>query len=551
MTRFRIAAVAGVCVVAATLGACSSSNGSSGSTGGPTNTGGAPSGGGETTAGNTTSNFVNGATFTLAMSADPGNLDPQASAASNLYQFSYFAYDRLLNVSADGKIQSGLASSWQVNGTKTVLTMHKSITCADGTPFTAADAAANLNYVGDPKNKSAFLGVFLPAGATAKADESAGTVTVTSPQIAPFILDGLAGIPMVCSGGMKNRKMLATKTDGTGPYQLTETVANDHYTFTKRQGYSWGPDGATTAANGLPDKVIIKIIPNETTAANLLLSGGLNAATILGPDSQRLAAQNLYSVSVASVIGETWFNQNSGHLTADPKLRLALTQALDLAQLQKVITSGRGSAPTTFAAVPPVACPGNSVGPALPQHDLDKAKTLLDQDGWKVGSDGIRSKDGKQLTLTFVYNTTLGSPGAAAAELAGSQWKQLGAKVVMKAQDETQAVQTLFGTGDWDIVWEPVNVSTPDQLVAFLSGPTVPKGQNFSNIDNAAYTKAVAKASSIVGTKGCADWLAAEANLVKAADVVPFANQAQQLFGNGAQFAVSGELVPTSIRMTG
>jgi peptide/nickel transport system substrate-binding protein len=79
----------------------------------------------------------------------------------------------------------------------------------------------------------------------------------------------------------------------------------------------------------------------------------------------------------------------------------------------------------------------------------------------------------------------------------------------------------------------------------------VPKGQNFSNIDNAAYTKAAAKASNIVGIKGCADWLAAESNLVKAADVVPFANQAQQIFGKGAQFAVSGELVPTSIRMTG
>lgn len=552
MTRFRTtAAVAGMCIVAAALTACGGSGGAGTDTTGANGGTGAATGGGETTAGNTSSNFVNGRTFTMALSADPGNLDPQASPASNLYQFSFFAYDRLLNVSSDGAIQSGLASSWQADGRKVVLTMHKSVTCSDGSPFTAADAAANLNYIADPKNKNAFLGVFLPVGAKASANTSAGTVTVTVPKIAPFILDGLAGIPMVCAAGLKDRKMLAHKSDGTGPYQLTQVAANDHYTFTKRTGYSWGPNGATTSATGLPQTVVIKIIPNETTAANLLLSGGLNAATILGQDAQRLAAQNLFSISVAAVTGEMWFNHRPGHVTADKNLRLALTKALDLAQLQKVITSGRGTAPTTFAAVPPVACPGNSVEAALPSHDIDQAKALLDQDGWKPGSDGIRVKNGKQLAVTFLYNTTLGAPGSAAAELAGSEWKQLGVKVSLKPQDETSVVQTLFSTGNWDIAWEPVNVSSPDQLVGFMSGPTPPKGQNFAAVNNPAYDAAIAKASAIVGTKGCSDWLAGEAALVRNVDVVPFANQGEQIFGKGAQFAVAGELLPTSIRMTG
>lgn len=551
MSKFRITAlIAASCTVAVVASACSSS-GKSGTSTAPTGGATTPSAAAETTAGNTTNKFVNGGTFTMAMTSDPGNLDPQSSAASALYQFSYFAYDRLLNVSSTGTIQSGLATKWRAQGKKIVLTMHKGITCSDGSAFTAADAAANLNYVADPKNKSAFLGVFLPVGAKATANSSAGTVTLALPQVAPFILDGLGGIPMVCAAGMKNRKMLATKTDGTGPYQLTQAVSNDHYTLTKRKGYTWGPNGATTAENGLPDTIVIKIVQNETTAANLLLSGGLNAATILGPDSQRLTAQSLYSVSIPSLVGEMWFNQNSGHLTADPKLRLALTKAVDLSQLQKVLTSGRGTAATTFAAIAPVACQGNSVAPALPAHDLTAAKALLDQDGWKVGSGGIRSKNGKQLALSFLYPTDLGAPIASAAELAVQQWKQLGVKVTAKGQTDTASVQTLFSTGNWDISWVPVNVSTPDQLVAFLSGPTPPKGQNFANLKNATYSKDVAKASQIVGTKGCPDWLAAESNLVKNADVIPFANQSQQIFGKGAQFSVSGELLPTSIRMTG
>ena len=84
--------------------------------------------------------------------------------------------------------------------------------------------------------------------------------------------------------------MLATKTDGTGPYALTQAVSNDHYTLTKHAGYTWGPNGATTSAAGLPDTINVKIIPNETTAANLLLSGQLNAANIVGPDTARLEA---------------------------------------------------------------------------------------------------------------------------------------------------------------------------------------------------------------------------------------------------------------------
>lgn len=545
MTSFRITAtLAGVCALATALAACS---GSSTSTPVKSSSGGSgPSG--ISTGGNTSGKIVDGGNFVLGMPGDPGNLDPQASAASNLNQFSRLAYDQLLNVTDNGTIQSRLAKTWTVNGTRTVLQMNPAITCADGSHFTAADAAANLNYVADPANKSAFLGVYVPVGV--KASASGNTVTVTTPKIAPFILQGLAGLPMVCSAGMKNRKVLASKTVGTGPYQLSSAAPNDHYTLTKRTGYTWGPNGASTATKGLPNTITVKIVQNETTAANLLLSGGLNSAVIIGADAPRLAAANLFAVTVSAVAGEMWFNQNKGHATADPQVRAALTKAVDLAQLQKVLTSGRGTGGTTLAATPPAACPGNSVTASVPTFDLAAAKAMLDADGWKVGSGGIRSKNGTQLALRFTYTTTLGASGAAAAELAVKQWGALGVKVTTKPEDQTASVQTLFTTGDWDITWEALNVSSPDQLTGFLSGPTVPKGQNFANIQSTAYNALVSKATNLIGAKGCPDWLAAESLVVKAADVIPFANQGEQFFGKGARFQVSGEIEPTSIRMT-
>jgi peptide/nickel transport system substrate-binding protein len=492
---------------------------------------------------------VNGATFTFAVKADPGNLDPQGSAASITFQLSQFAYDNLLSQDNQGKIQSGLATAWQVNGSKVGLTIHKGITCSDGSPFTAADVVANLNYVADPKNKSPFLGVFLPAGAKASVGAAAGTVNITLAQPAPFVLNGLASVPMVCPAGMKDRKSLARHTAGTGPYQLSQSASGDHYTYTKRSGYTWGPNGASTATAGLPAKIVVKVVPNETTAANLLLSGGLSAATVLGADAQRLTAAHLFSADVNAVSGEMWFNHAKGRPGADPAVRKALTSALDLAQLAKVLTAGQGKLGTEFAALPPAACPGNSVAAALPTHSLDQAKQLLDNAGWKVGSGGVRAKNGAPLSAIFVYNTGQGSPASAAAELAVAAWKQLGVKVTVKPQDETAINTTVFSTGNWDIGWIQLNVSSPDQVVPFASGPAPADGTNFAHITNPAYTALVAKAGTLNGSAGCPDWLKAESELVKAADAIPFANQVTKTFGYHSRFTITGSLVPTSIRM--
>ena len=490
---------------------------------------------------------VDGGTFTVSIPADPGNLDPQGSAGTINFQMARFGYDYLLNQDADGKLQSGVAASWKVSGPKITFTMEKGVTCADGSPFTAADAAANIDYVGDPKNKSPLLGAYLPAGAKATAD-AAGTVTVTTPKIAPFVLQGLANLPMVCAKGMANRKSLAQATSGSGPYQLSEAVPGDHYTYQKRDGYTWGPGGAATATPGLPATVIFKVVANETTAANLLLSGGLSAATVIGPDSARLEAAKLFSAGAEGVTGEMWFNHASNKPGADPAVRKALTSALDLTQLAKVLTAGRGGPGTTFSTVAPVACPGNSVGPALPAHDLAAAGQELDAAGWTKAGD-FRAKKGVPLAVTFIYTTALGTGGSAAAELAAQVWKQLGVQVTVKPQDDTAIQTTVFSTGDWDIAWLPLNVNSPDQAVGFLSGPVPPDGTNFAHVDNAAYNSLVAKASAVAGTAGCTDWLAAESEIVKAADVIPFANLTTKVYGKNTHFELAGAIVPTSIRM--
>lgn len=508
----------GLCMTTALLAGCG---------GGSDDPGTSKSGGGD-------SEYASGGTFTMAIAGDPGKLDPHSSASSQLFAVNQLAYDNLVWVDGEtGEIESQLAKEWSVDGTTVTFTLNEGITCADGSEFTASTVADNIAYVGDPKNKSPYLGTFLPAGATAKADDAAGTVTVTLAQPAPFVLNGFGSLPMVCESGLKDRKALANKTFGTGPYALTEAVPGDHYSYQIRDGYTWGPDGATTDEQGLPDTIVMKVMQNEGTAANLLISGEINAATINGPDVKRLEAQDMFHTSTPAMAGEQWYNHDDGHATADADVRMALTQAVDYAELASVATADAGGPATTLAALQPVACPGDSIGPALPAHDVDAAKAAL---------------AGKK--LTFLYSSAAGSALAAAAELAVQQWEAAGATVTAKGVDETALQGAIFGTGDWDIAWVPLNVNSPDQLVPFLSGPGLADGgTNFSGIDNSEYTDGVAAASKTNGTEGCGTWLDAESALVAAADIVPFANNEVKTFGNGAEFDYPGTFMPTSIRM--
>ncbi len=84
------------------------------------------------------------------------------------------------------------------------------------------------------------------------------------------------------------------------------------------------------------------MVTNETTAANLLLTGGLNIATVTGPDRARLQKAKLFKRSSSPSPESIWFNENKGHPTANAAVRKGIVQALQLGQLGKVFTSGDG-----------------------------------------------------------------------------------------------------------------------------------------------------------------------------------------------------------------
>ncbi|MET0233509.1 MAG: ABC transporter substrate-binding protein [Kibdelosporangium sp.] len=498
-------------------------------------------------------NLVNGKTFTMVLPADPGSLDPHFTSLSVTLQVDRFLYDSLVNVDPAGKIVAGLAEKWEATTTKATFSLRKGITCSDGSPLTASTVAANISFVGDPQNASNQTGVYVPPGATATGDDATGTVTVTSPAPQSFLDRTVGALRIVCDKGMKDRSLLKQGATGTGMFTMTEAVSGDHYTLERRKDYAWGPGAWKTDQQGLPDKVVLRVVANESTAVNLLVSGEVNAAAAFGPDQQRLQAQKLLQRDVMAMLGELWFSQKAGLPTAELEVRRGLTQALDLGQLTQVLTSGTGKRATGLVAPGLTPCDPDTIGSKLPAHNVDAAKSTLDAAGWQAGPDGIRAKNGKKLATTLYYSTELGTTMQATTELIQKFWSAVGVEVTAKGATQAEIGQVIVGgQGSWDAAIIPLNVSLPSQLIGFLTGPTPPNGTNFAGLQNPKYTAAVQAASAIAGTEGCAKWAEAEQAVVENFDLVPFANSNRPTYGKGATFELAeGSVEPGSIRMLG
>ena len=332
-------------------------------------------------------------------------------------------------------------------------------------------------------------------------------------------------------------------------------MPGDHYTYAVRKDYAWGPNGAKTSAHGHARHASrSRSCPTRRPPRTCSLSGQINAASILGPDAARLdCRQGGRRRRPSCIIGEQWYNHGEGHATSDPAVRTALTQALDLAELQKVITSNTGAPAKGLAILAPAGCTGDSVKGNVPATDTAAAGGR--PRGCRLGQglrrrlrQGRQEADG-QLPLR---------------QRAGHRRLRRG-RARRGGVDQARRRREGQGRVDHRPAADPVRHGClghrlgADQRQharpggAVLLGPR-PEGRRHElrqHQERRTTPRACRRRSSKSGAEGCPDWQAAEASLFKAADVVPFANNVLQTFHKGADFEVTGWIEPTSIRMLG
>lgn len=360
----------------------------------------------------------------------PSGIDPHINSSSELGIPLTSVYDTLVYQDpATGKFVPGLAQSWKISddGKTYTFELRRDVKFHDGTPFNAAAVKANLDRITDPalqSQKAAFLlGPFDRAEAT---DEFTIIIRLKQP-FAP-LMDGLSQVylgiasPTALSKWGKDYQLHQV---GTGPFIFKEYVAKDHLTLVRNPDYKWGPSFWENRGPAYLDQITFRFYEDPATRALALESGQAQVMGEVPPlDVDHLTGTGKFQLIAVPIPGQPlqlFLNVNRAP-TDDFRVRQALIYATDRTAISKAIF--RDKSPAAFGPLTAVTLGYAPSVKSFYPFDLNKAKQLLDDAGWRVGADGIRQKDSQRLQLDGVLMSFGFVPET--AQLLQAQWAVVG-----------------------------------------------------------------------------------------------------------------------------
>lgn len=429
------------------------------------------------------------------ITGDWNTLDP-GFAGTQGGQIASGFYDRLLAVDSSGKIIPYLAKSWKVSPGSVTFELRTDATCSDGTPVTAEVVANSFKRMFAPASKNTTKTRFGTGPFIVTADDPQHvTINVSSSLTSllyPFT-SWQTGI--ICPAGLASGADLETRSYGSGPYTLESAVHGDAAVLKVRPDWKWGPSGRTSS--GLPQQIVFKVVGNETTAANLLTTGGLDIAYIFGADVNRLQADKaLTLLSAYGTVGgeELIFNHEPGRPGAELAVRQALATSIDRKSWSQAANAGRAKISTGFLnegarCYDPTSAEATAA--LMPQPSLDKAKGILLSAGYVIGSDGKFAKGGKPLAIKITGSEEL----LAGPEYLLEQFSKLGVTATLSKLPRLTWFDG-FNKGDYDVTVYAMQNPTPDplQVIDFVLGPSLPEGQSRGRYRNPVAEQAVREA---------------------------------------------------------
>jgi len=489
-------------------------------------------------------------TMVIAMPDDYDTLDPVLTQGFDMGNtLRALTYDRLVEVNEKGGVVPHLATSWteSTDGRSYTFDLRTDAVCADGTKLSASDVADSLRRLAQgtgpkPSIESPFAyRTFGQAGVSSiTADDGTHTVTINLNEPYSDLLTGLAmtWASIVCPAGLEDPKELTNHTFGTGVYVISRASRGNQYTLTRRDNYSWGPQGASLSSSA-PAKIVVRQITSESTRANLLLSGEVDAAFLSGADLDRVAAnESLYRYDVIDNGGYgLQFNEQAGLPGADETFREAIMMAIDPAQFAKAATFGNGKWYSTLYS-PNLPGYNAANGEAAPRYDPDAAKSLLREAGWAPGPGGKLAWKGEPYSLRVVgYTDQQSGPDYILDVL-----QKLGFDATLRKPDVSGWIDIVYTTGEYDI--DAYGYSSRFPSPGLFAGQL-----RQAHIDNKAYFRYATLAERASAEQRCKYWQKAEVALLSRHDSMNLAIPVFSWFGNGYKFRAPNQLLwPTSIQ---
>lgn len=338
------------------------------------------------------------------------------------------------------EIEPWIAESWTVNADATEYTfkIRPGVTFSDGTPLDAAAVAKNYDVfgLGDKALKHPVSEVINNYERSEVVDPL--TVKFYFKRPSPGFLQGTS----VIGSGLVAASTLAlpfeelgdaTKIIGSGPFVVESETIGKELNLKAREEYVWGPAKLEHQGRAYLDGITYIITGEDSVRIGALLAGQADfIRQVQAYDESQVEAQDyqIYAPSTRGVNNSVVFRPDNP-LVADIKVRQALLHATDAKEIVTTLYSANYPQATSIIASSALGYKDISAKLAF---DPQKAKALLDEAGWSVGSNGLRQKDGKELVLT-AYESLPQPQNKETLQLVAQQWGKVGVKLNVLAGD--------------------------------------------------------------------------------------------------------------------
>ncbi|WP_042341464.1 ABC transporter substrate-binding protein [Bacillus timonensis] len=423
---------------------------------------------------NTTKEPTQGGEFTFALATNPDNLDPhQAGYAVSVRAFRTM-FDSLVVQNEDNTISPWLATEWSISddGKSYEFKLREDVKFHDGTPFNAEAVKYNFDRIVSPDIQPGYARYLLVEYDSSEViDEYTVKINLKSPNSAFLSFLSQAFIGMVSPTAAEAAgDQFGMKPVGTGPFKFVDWQENAQLVVEKNPDYNWGPAGIVdNVGPAHVDKITFKIIPEEATRIGSVQSAQVLAGETVPPQNV-LSMKNdpnveLLQVDTKGLPYTLFFNQTRG-VWSDAKAREAIKYALDIDAIVQTLYFG-----TYTRAWSPLA-PGmlgydESLEGSF-KRDLDRANQLLDELGYKMGSDGVRVKDGKKLTMQYLDASPNREKRNDIAIMVQQQLKEIGVEVNIEI---TQDITTAITNSNYDVYGNSAVNSDSHGLYQFYHSP--------------------------------------------------------------------------------
>lgn len=398
---------------------------------------------------------------------------PSGEVSSQLY-VSPLKYDKNL------KIVPWAAESYEVldDGLRLRFTLRPGIKWQDGVELTAEDVAFTYRMMIDPKTPTAYAAGYKTVADFTVLSRYSFEVRYAKPYARS--LETWMGSIMprhVLEGQDLMNTPVSRNPISSGPFIFKEWVPGSRIVLAANPDYFEGRPKL--------DGIVYTIIPDTTTMFLELRAGKVDMMS-LSPQQYTFqtppAFRDQYNVFRYLGLAYTYLGYNlKSPLFRDKKVRQALAHAID----KKAVIAGAllGQGEPTIGPYVPGTWPYNT-DIADYAYDLDKARALLAEAGWKPDASGMLRKNGLPFTFTVLTNQG-NEQRIKTAVIIQAQLKKLGIDMRVRTVEWAVFFSQFVHKGFFDAVILGWTVPPdPDIYDVWHSSRMAPPGLNFMQYAN-------------------------------------------------------------------